>query len=214
MYLLDDRSELGFVDPVIIASGLLAIAAVGYGAWSRAALRRSPRRGPAFDVFRRDIAGALIAWSAAQLVIVAGWIVRVEGLRMPIWSYAGVVMGIAILAIAWRRERQQWPTHAKAEGDDPLADGRVQRGRSQTWEVAAPVAGGMGLLSYLVTADHAYGHPIHWLTAGLAMLGGYALGLAIWTPRFGLVAVRSSRAATRQRSSAGRAKRSVHKRSA
>jgi hypothetical protein len=213
MYLLEDAAELAFADPIIILSGVLAAVALGYGVWWRSRLRRRPRRGPAYDVFRNDVAGALIAWGAAQLAVVLGWAARVEGLRMPIWSYAGLAMGLAIAALAWRRERRQWPAHAKAEGDEVLADGRVQRGTSQTWEMGLLAAGGLALGSYLVTVDHAYGHPIHWLTTALAMLGGYALGLAIWSPRFRLVAVRSTRPAARERSTAGRAKRPAHKRS-
>ena len=193
MYLVDDSAEMAFLDPAVVAGGLVAVAALGYGLWSRVKLRRHPRRGPGYDVFRRDVASALAVWGAAEILIIAAWFARIEGLRMPIWSYVGLVVGLAILAFAWRREHGPWPTRAKAEEDDVLPDGTVPRGLSETWEMGAVAGGILALASYLVTVDHPYGHPIHWATTALSFVVGYALGLAAWTPRFKLSAVRAQR---------------------
>lgn len=202
MYLLEDRPEMAFVDPVVGAGGLLAVTALGCGLWSRSRLRRRPRRGPAYDVFRQDAASSLVAWGAIQLALAAGWLARVEGLRMPVWSYLGLAIGIAILAFVWRRERAPWPALAKNEEDEVLPDGRVQRGTSQTWEMGFLAGGGLAIASYLFTAGHEYGHPIHWVTTGLSFLAGYGLGLAIWSPRFKLAVVRARRPSAAQRRTA------------
>ena len=194
MYLLDDRPEFTFLDPVIMIAIALALGALAFGLLSRYRLRRRPYRGPAYQVFREDAASALMTWGAAQLTLGAGWALRVEGVRMPIWSYIGLIIGVVIAILLWRRERAGWPTLAKTDGVELLADGKVQRATSQTWEMGFLVAGGGGLVAYLSTAGHAYGHPIHWLTTGLMMLPAYALGLAIWSPRFKLTAIRASRA--------------------
>lgn len=193
MYLFDNRPELPFLDPVILVGMALALGAFALGLLIRFRLRRRPPRGPAYQVFRHDGATALLAWGGAQLAIGVGWAVRVEGLRMPVWSYLGLLAGLAIAAVLWRRERGSWPTLAKTDGVEQLPDGTVQRGISQTWEMGVLVAGGAGLLTYLGTVDHAYGHPIHWLTTGLLLLPAYALGLSIWSPRFKISAVRASR---------------------
>ena len=195
MYFLEDRAEMAFVDPVIVAGALLAVGAVGFGLWSLRQLRRRPRRGPAYQVFRHDTASALRGWGVVQLVIFAGWALRVEGLRMPIWSYLGLGIGLAIVALLGRRERGAWPALAKTEGVELLPDGRVQRGMSQTWEMGFLTGGGLALVSYLASAGHVYGHPIHWATTGLTLLAGYSLGVAISSPRFKLEAVRAKRTA-------------------
>lgn len=193
MYFLDDPPNFTFIDPLIVTSGLLAIAILGGGLWMRRRLRRRPRRGPAYQVFRLDAANAAILWAATQLVVVTGWALRVEGLRVPIWSYLGMLVGAAIAILAWRRERAPWPSLAKSDGVELLTDGRVQRGTSQTWEPAMLAAAGGAFVSYLATAGHAYGHPIHWLTTILTFPVGYALGLAVWSPRFKLITERAKR---------------------
>lgn len=193
MYLFDDRPELAFPDPVIVGGIALAVCALAFGFVSRHRLRRRPPRGPAYQVFRYDAASALIAWGSAQLAFGAGWALRVEGLRMPLWSYLGLLVGVALAVMLWRRERASWPSLAKSDGAEQLPDGSVQLGVSQTWEMGFLAAGGAGLLMYLSTAGHAYGHPIHWLLAGLSLLPAYAAGMAIWSPRFKLTVVRARR---------------------
>lgn len=196
MYLFDDRPELPFLDPVIVAGIVLALGGLTAGILILYRGRRRPPRGPAYQVFLYDAGTALAAWGGGQLAFGIGWALRVEGLRMPIWSYVGIVGGLVIAVLFWRRERAAWPALAKSTGVEQLPDGRVQRGTSQTWEMAFLVAGGTGLLAYLATVDHAYGHPLHWLTTALLLLPAYALGLAIWSPRFKVAAVLGPRGAS------------------
>lgn len=204
MYLFDNQPGLTFVDPLIMLAGLLGLIALALGWLERRRLRKRLPRGPAYQVFRQDAATALMVWGAAQLALAAGWALRIEGLRMPIWPYIGLLVGVAAAVFLIRRERRNWPSLAKTDGVEQLPDGRVQRGMSQTWEMGFLVAGGAGLLSYLASAGHAYAHPIHWLTTGLSMLPAYALGVAIWSPRFKLTTVRGARASltAKQRRSA------------
>lgn len=192
MYLFDDRPELALIDPLIVASAFLALAAVIMGLRVRYRLRDRPPRGPAYQVFRADAATALTVWGGAQLLFVAGWALRVEGLRMPVWSYLALLAGVIVVVLLWRRERSGWPAQAKADGEEVQPDGSLQRGRSRTWEGAFPVAGGAALLVYLATADHGYPHPVHWLTTTALALPAYALGMAAWTPRMALVTFRGS----------------------
>lgn len=55
---------------------------------------------------------------------------------------------------------------------------------STTWEVALLGAAAEGLLVYMATVSHGWGHPIHWLVAALGALIGYAVGLVAATPRY------------------------------
>jgi hypothetical protein len=193
MYLLNDSARWAFFDPVVIAGMLLGLGALIFGLVQRRTLRLRPPRGPAYQVFREDLAHAALAWGFAQLAFGAGWVFRVEALRLPIWSYLTLLVGVAILALAWRRERRPWPALAKTDGVELLSDGRIQRGEGQTWEMGYLIAGGLALVSYLASAGHAYPHPLHWLTTIFSMPVGYGLGLVIWTPRFKLTAVRAKR---------------------
>jgi hypothetical protein len=65
---------------------------------------------------------------------------------------------------------------------------------STTWEVAIVGAGAGGLLVYMAGMSHGWGHPVHWLGAGLGVLIGYAVGLIVATPRYTLK--RGSKAST------------------
>jgi hypothetical protein len=57
---------------------------------------------------------------------------------------------------------------------------------STSWEMALLGGGAGGLLLYGVTVSHSWGHPIHWLVAGVGVAVGYAVGLVLATPRFTL----------------------------
>jgi hypothetical protein len=193
MYLFEDQRELSIIDPVIIASGIVAVAALVGGLWMRRATRRKPPHGPAYQVFRLDAANAAILWGATQVAIVVGWALRVDAVRMPIWSYATLAVGMVGAVLFLRRERAPWPPLAKGEGMELLPDGRVQRGQSETWQFAMLPAMGAGLVSYLATAGHIYPHPFHWMTTGLTIPAVFALGLAMWSPRFKLTEAPSRR---------------------
>src|SRR5207244_7242407 len=120
MYLLDNSALMAFVDPVIVAGALLGVGALVFGLIQRQTLRLHPRRGPAYQVFRQDLTHAALAWGVAQVAFAAAWAFRVDGLRMPIWSYLALTAGITIAALAWRRERSHWPALAKTAGAELL----------------------------------------------------------------------------------------------
>jgi hypothetical protein len=137
-------------------------------------------------VFWRDVAtiGLTLAGAVAAPSLAA--IVPIEGLGQPLWivvAVTAVVVTAALLVLRWRgqelgeaaRRRPVTPTGA------PL-----RRLTSTGWEIGILGAGGTALVTYLVTAGHAFGHPIHWLIAGLGLFIGYAFGIGAVTPRFRL----------------------------
>lgn len=198
MYFLDDRPEVALIDPVILGSLALAVAGVAYALRLRRRLRAYPRRAAGYQVFRLDVSTALLAWGVAQVGIVLGWGLRVEGLRMPAWSYLGLLIGAAIAVVAWRKDHgREWSADARVEGSFELTDGSIRQVRSETWEFGILGAAAVGLLAYLVSVGHAYPHPIHWMTSALAALAGYGLGTVVWTPRakINVRAPKASRAA-------------------
>src|SRR3989304_4288719 len=138
MYFLDDRLGLGLVDPVIVASLVLAVLAMAFAVRQRRILRFHPRRGADYHVFRLDLATALLWWGLAQVGTVIGWLLRIEGMRMPIWPYLFLIVGVAIGVIAWLKERRGgWSAEARAEGAGLQTEGGV---RGTLEEVAAPPA--------------------------------------------------------------------------
>src|SRR3990170_747720 len=108
MYFLDDRPELGLVDPVIVASLALSVLAMAFAIRQRRILRFHPRRGADYHVFRLDLATALLWWGLAQVGTVIGWLLRIEGMRMPIWSYLFLIVGVAIGVIATPTMRKRY----------------------------------------------------------------------------------------------------------
>ena len=157
MYLFDDSPAAPLIDPVILGSLFLGLVAVAYGLLQRRILVAHPRRGADYHVFRLDLASALLWWGIAQTVAVVAWWSRVEGARMPLWSYLGLLYGATILAIAWRKERaERWSDAARAEGEAVLSDGSGRSVTSETREFGLLGAAGLALLTYLATVGHAY----------------------------------------------------------
>lgn len=184
MYFLEDQSAAAFIDPVILASLALAVAAILYAVRLRRRLRAHPRRAAGYHVLRLDLNSALLAWGVAQVGVVLGWALRLEGLRMPAWSYLGLLIGAAIAVVAWRKDHDRaWSADARAEGGDELTDAGTRQVRSETWEFGILGAAVIGLVTYMVSVGHAFPHPLHWVISGLGMLAGYGLGIAVWTPR-------------------------------
>ena len=184
MYFLDDRLELGLVDPVIVASLALSVLAMAFAIRQRRILRFHPRRGADYHVFRLDLATALLWWGLAQVGTVIGWLLRIEGMRMPIWPYLFLIVGVAIGVIAWLKERRGgWSAAARSEGADLQTDGSVREVHSETWQFGLLGGAALGFLAYMVSAGHTYGHPLHWMISGAAILAGYGLGLVIMTPQ-------------------------------
>ena len=177
-----------FAEPPPIAWPIagLTVSALALAAALTARRRAARLEGTVLEVFWRDVAtmgltlaGVLVAPSLAAMV-------PIEGLGQPLWIVIAVVAAVGaatLVAVRWRsqelgmatRQRPVTPTGAPQR---PLI--------STSWEIGMLGAGIGGLGTYLVSAGHAFGHPIHWLIAGLGLLIGYALGIGAVTPRFTL----------------------------
>ena len=177
-----------FADPPPIAwpiGGLAASGLVLATAWM--ARRRAARsEGTVLEVFWRDVAtiGATLAGVIA-VPSLAG-VVPVEGLGQPFWIVLSDGAAVAVGALLFTR----WRSHelgAAARRRSLTPTGTPPRRLIPTgWEIGMVVAGVAGLTTYLLTADHGFGHPIHWLIAGLGLFIGFAIGIGSVTPRFTL----------------------------
>lgn len=180
MYFFQDPVEAQF-DPVIVLGLVFGAAALLLGVRERRMLFVEPRSSPGYQVVRLDLASAAILWGFAQFSAGAGWLLRLEGIRLPAWSYVSLILGAVILAIAWHKLRGEWSTQDKAVEIRPVPGRSPRLVRSATWDPAALGAGLLALLTYVLTMDHPYPHAVHWFTSGLAAVTGFAVGLAIWT---------------------------------
>lgn len=172
--------------PLPILEGI-ALFAVGLAiVLASAARSRSQRPGNRVgQVFWRDVSQAGYIWAAATSALLASALLGIEGLRIPIWLFVALVVGLVCLVIVGLRWRRQGLASERTHADDPSRPDRA-RLVSTTWEVAILGAGAGGLLVYLVSVSHSWGHPIHWLVAGLGGVVGYAVGLIVATPRYTL----------------------------
>ena len=155
----------------------------------RIARRRAARlEGTVLQVFWHDAATIAITMAGVTGVAALAAIVPVEGLGQPIWIVVGAVAALAAVALLVFRWRTQ--ELGMASRRRPLAPTAAPERRliSTGWEVGMLGAGIGGLATYLVTAGHLFGHPIHWVIAGLGLFVGYALGIGFTTPRFRLEA--------------------------
>jgi hypothetical protein len=142
--------------------------------------------GTVLEVFWRDV--AVIGLTLAGVVAVPSLaaIVPIEGLGQPLWivvAVAAVVSAAALLFVRWRS--QELGTASRQRPVTPTG-APPRRLISTGWEIGMLGAGAAGLGTYLVSAGHAFGHPIHWLIAALGLFIGYALGIGAVTPRFTL----------------------------
>jgi len=173
-----------------VAGGAAAavLAAVGLALRHRGARHA----GTVLALFMADVSGVLFALAIAVGVVSAALTLGVEGPGSPIWLLVAVLGAVAALALlGWR-----WRTSLAGvvRGRRTTPTGTPARDISSTaWEIGVLVGGGAALLTYLVTADHGFGHPPHWILAGLGGLVGYAVGIAAATPRFRFVASRGRR---------------------
>jgi len=180
--------EWMFVEPAPTAWPVagLTVAGLATGAGLVARRRAAGLPGSVVEVFWRD--AATIAYTLAAVLAVPSLaaLVPVEGIGQPIWIVVGSAASVAavgLLAVRWRgqglgaapRRRPLTPTAAPERRLIPTG-----------WEIGMVVAGMAGLGTYLISAGHAFGHPIHWLIAVLGLLIGYAFGIGLVTPRFTL----------------------------
>lgn len=135
------------------------------------------------QIFWRDVSQAGFAWAAATFALLLGALVGIEGILPPIWLLLATTVGMVILVTVRIRWRRLGLATKRTQGDDPSRPDRPLL-VSITWEVAILGAGAGGLFVYMANAAHSWGHPIHWLVAGLGALIGYAVGLVVATPRY------------------------------
>lgn len=148
--------------------------------------RIDSNRGTVQGVLMADTSSVLRVLGVTFAVLAVGLAFGVEGLGSPLWLALALFVALAtggLLARRWRgvaparggRQRRLNPIGAP---DRTIA--------STAWEVGILVGGGAGLLTYLATVDHLFGHPPHWIIAVIGALLGYAAGIAAVTPRFRL----------------------------
>lgn len=172
--------------PLPIVEGIALLAVSVALILASVARTRSGRTGiRVAQVFWRDVAQAGYIWAGATATLLVSALLEIEGIRTPIWLVLALVVGLACLVIVQLRLRRQGLAPERTQADDPSRPDRP-RLVSTTWEVAILGAGAGGLLVYIVTVSHSWGHPIHWLVAGLGVVIGYAVGLIISTPRYTL----------------------------
>ena len=177
-----------FSDPPPIAWPIAGLAVSGLVLAATFVARRRAARtaGSVLEVFWSDVAtiGRTLAGVVAAPSLAA--IVPIEGLGQPLWilvAVAAVVLTAALLVLRWRG--QELGNAARRRPITPT--GAPQRRLTSTgWEIGILGAGGTALGTYLVTVGHTFGHPIHWLVAGLGLFMGYAFGIGAVTPRFRL----------------------------
>ena len=136
------------------------------------------------QVFWRDVSQAGFIWAAGTFAFMLGAVTGIDGLGVPSWLLLANIVGIVGLVLArlrWRRLNLASDTQT----DHPSGPDRP-RLASTTWEVAILGAGAGGLLVYMASLSHSWGHPIHWLVAALGALLGYSVGLVAATPRYTL----------------------------
>ena len=177
-----------FAEPPPIAWPIAGLTVAGLLLAAALTFRRRATRldGTVLEVFWRDVAtmgltlaGVLVAPSLAAIV-------PIEGLGQPLWivvAVAAAVGAAALLAVRWRSQEL-----GMASRQRPVTPTAAPQRRliSTSWEIGMLGAGGAGLVTYLLSAGHAFGHPIHWLIAGLGIFIGYAFGIGAVTPRFTL----------------------------
>ena len=171
-------------EPLPILEGI-ALVAVSLGLIVASVARARARR--SINVIARmfwdDVGRAAYIWAAATVLVLVGALGNVEGLEVPVWLVLSIVVGAVCLLIVQRRWARLGLPADRTGSHDPSRPDRPHL-VSTSWEIAILYAGGGGLLVYGVSVAHLWGHPIHWLVAGIGAAVGYAVGLIMATPRF------------------------------
>ena len=146
--------------------------------------RAAANSGTVAAVFVADASSVFRVVAIALAVVSASVAFGLEGLGSPLWfALALVGAGVALVLLGWR-----WRVALAAHGGwrrrfTPTGSPE-RRVTSTAWEIGIVAGGGAGLLTYLATVDHGFGHPPHWTLALIGVLLGYAVGIAAVTPRF------------------------------
>lgn len=179
-WLIRDQAQTVLGVAGLTVAGLLAAGAL--------LLRGRAHRceGSVISIFLND-AGSIFGVLAVTVSLVsAALALGVEGVGRPLWLVvAGVGLVVSAAPLVWRW-RGEFATQARRYRQVTPTGVPERRIVSTTWEVAIVVAAGAGLLTYLGTADHRFGHPVHWILVVVGLLLGYAIGIGATTPRFRL----------------------------
>jgi len=179
-WLVGDQAQ-----PVLGVAGLTLAGLLALGALL---LRRRADgfEGSVLSVFLSD-AGTVLGVLAVTLALVSSALaLGIEGVGRPLWlviALVGLAVAVALLVWRWRGEFATQARRYRRVTPTGVPERRIV---STAWEIGIVVAGGTALLSYLGTADHRFGHPLHWILAVVGLLLGYALGIGASTPRFRL----------------------------
>ena len=145
--------------------------------------RTSRYGGTVVAVFLADVSSVLRVLAVAVGVVSAALAFGFEGVGHPLWLVVAFMAAAVAGALLIWRWRASLPASARQRRLTPT--GTPERDIASTaWEIGIVTGGGLGLLTYLVTADHRFGHPPHWTLAVIGALVGYAVGIAAVTPRF------------------------------
>jgi hypothetical protein len=170
--------------PIIEGIALLAVcAALILAPVARTRSRRSGDR--VAQVFWGDVGQAGYIWAGATTILLVSALLEVEGILTLIWLVLALTVGLVCIVIVRLRWRRLGLVSERTQTDDLSWPDRPQL-VSTTWKVAILGAGGGGLVVYMVSVSHSWGHPIPWLEAGLGVVVGYVVGLIIATPRYTL----------------------------
>lgn len=173
--------------PVLGVAGATLAGLLGVGAL---VLRRRADRfeGTVVAVFLGDAAIVLGSLAATVGVVSAGLALGVEGVGRPLWLLVALIgAGVAgsLLVWRWRGELRRQASAYRRVTPTGAPERRIV---STAWEIGIVGAGAIGLLTYIGTADHRFGHPLHWVLAAVGILLGYAIGIGAVTPRVRLQA--------------------------
>ena len=179
-WLLADGAQPVLGAAAATAAGLLAVGAF--------ALRRRADRfdNSVLSVFLSDAGTVLGALAVTLAVVSAALAFGVEGVGTPLWlvvTVVGAAIAGGLLVWRWRAELASQANRYRPVTPTGAPERRIV---STAWEIGIVAAGGAGLLTYMGTADHRFGHPLHWILAVVGVLLGYALGIGAVTPRFRL----------------------------
>ncbi|MBA2631965.1 MAG: hypothetical protein H0U86_03005 [Chloroflexi bacterium] len=173
---------LGDERSVILEGMALLAAAFAVSAASVARNRVRSTHHSVLSVFWKDVSTLSWAWAGATVATLAGSLLGAEGLAMPIWLLVDLVIGAVVAGLIvyhWRRDGLA--ILATSTRSPTVPERRIT---GTTWEFGLLGGAAGGFLAYAVTLGHGWGHPIHWIIAVTGLALGYAVGLALATPRY------------------------------
>lgn len=172
--------------PIAWAIGGLTVSGLALAAALTARRRAARLEGSVLEVFWRDVATIGLTLAGVMAVPSLAAIVPIEGVGQPLWIVVAVAAGVATIGLLFARWRGQELGRAARQRPVTPTGAPQRRLISTSWEFGMLGAGIAGFGTYLVTAGHAFGHPIHWVITALGLSMGYALGIGAVTPRFTL----------------------------